>query len=437
MSHFDLPDDVVAIAGGGLAGLVALADLSRAKIPAVLFEKSETIGGRAKTDVLEAFAFNLGAHALYRSGAARSILDDLGVRVTGHKPPVSGGFAIAGGKKHTMPGGLISTLVSDLLPLSAKLELAPLARRLQKRETAEEDARPEESFHDWMERRVPNPALRMFLGAVLRVSTYTPRARDISARSALTQIRMGIFDGVDYLDGGWGMIVQELERCAIEAGGKIVRGVRVDRVVHDARVRAIELAGGEHIPVRAAILAMPPRAAAALLSADAKAWLEGESLRAIPATAACLDVALRRLPDPRARFALGIDRPLYFSVHSATAKLAPEGMSLVQLMKYGDGAPEDKERDRSELEALLDLMQPGWRREVVHARFLPEMVAAHAIIRPSGFPARPEGTVPGVEDLFVAGDWVGSAHHLADAACASARAQTRRIAAKSARSMAA
>ena len=39
----------------------------------------------------------------------------------------------------------------------------------------------------------------------------------------------------------------------------------------------------------------------------------------------CLDVALSSLPDKDALFALGVDRPLYFSVHSAYAKLAPNG----------------------------------------------------------------------------------------------------------------
>ena len=48
----------------------------------------------------------------------------------------------------------------------------------------------------------------------------------------------------------------------------------------------------------------------------------------------CLDVALSSLPDKDVLFALGVDRPLYFSVHSAHAKLAPEGGALIHVSKY-------------------------------------------------------------------------------------------------------
>jgi phytoene dehydrogenase-like protein len=429
-----LPRNPVAIAGGGLAGLTALACLARANVPSVLLEKSDSVGGRAKTDSIEGFAFNLGAHALYRSGAAHGILRELGVEIHGHRPPVRGGFAILGGRKRTMPAGLLSLLVTDLLPLSAKLEMSRLMRLLMKRSSADESPRSDGSFAEWLDENVESDPLRMFVLALLRVSTYSTRPDAIAAKAALTQIRMGIFEGVEYLDHGWGSIVEGLARCAIAAGGTIVRGVRVERIEHDDRARAIRLAGGETIPISAAILAMPPRAAASLLEGAPKSWCEAEALRAIPATVACLDVALRQLPDPRARFALGIDRPLYFSVHSASAKLAPAGGALVHLMKYGGDEGSAPDRERVELEALLDLMQPGWHEEVVHARFLPEMVASHAVARPSGVPPRPDGPVPGVEGLYVAGDWVGADHHLADAACASGRAQAESAIARAIRS---
>ena len=47
----------------------------------------------------------------------------------------------------------------------------------------------------------------------------------------------------------------------------------------------------------------------------------------VPVRASCLDVGLVRLPRPENRFALGVDRPHYFSVHSATAALAPDGQA--------------------------------------------------------------------------------------------------------------
>ena len=53
-----------------------------------------------------------------------------------------------------------------------------------------------------------------------------------------------------------------------------------------------------------------------------------------PVRLVCLDVALSSLPDKDALFALGVDRPLYFSVHSAYAKLVPEGGALIHIAKY-------------------------------------------------------------------------------------------------------
>jgi phytoene dehydrogenase-like protein len=421
-----LPTNPVAIVGGGLAGLTALAFLARAKIPAVLFERSETIGGRAKTEDVEGFAINLGAHALYRTGAARKALDELGVRVSGAKPKARGGYAVIEGKKHTLPSGFISLIATDILPLAGKLEFGRLSRLISRPETAEE-CDPPWSFSQWIDRSVENEALKAMLLMLFRVTTYSTRPDAFSARAALTQLRLGLFDGVDYLDGGWRTIAEGLERFATEAGGIIARGVRVEKIEHDGAVRAIHLEDGRRIPVVAAILAMPPRAIIPLVSGSAKAWCEAQVLRAVPATVACLDVALDRLTDPKTILALGIDRPTYGSVHSATAKLAPSGGgALVQLMKYGsDGS--DPTGDKRELEALLELMQPGWRGHVIHARFLPSMVAAHAISRPSTAEPRASGPVPDVANLFVAGDWVGEEHHLADASCASARDAAKRI----------
>ncbi|MBV9946830.1 MAG: hypothetical protein JOZ69_08290 [Myxococcales bacterium] len=61
--------------------------------------------------------------------------------------------------------------------------------------------------------------------------------------------------------------------------------------------------------------------------------------------AACLDVGLAEQPRPDRLFALGIDRPTYLSVHSATARPAERGATL-HVMKYLDPcAPDDPAGD--------------------------------------------------------------------------------------------
>jgi hypothetical protein len=70
-------------------------------------------------------------------------------------------------------------------------------------------------------------------------------------------------------------------------------------------------------------------------------------------------LALSSLPDKDALFALGVDRPLYFLVHSAYANLAPEDGALIHVAKYLGTLIEPKPKeDQQELEELLDLMQP-------------------------------------------------------------------------------
>ncbi|MGB7638396.1 MAG: hypothetical protein WBL88_12590, partial [Nitrososphaeraceae archaeon] len=64
-----------------------------------------------------------------------------------------------------------------------------------------------------------------------------------------------------------------------------------------------------------------------------------------PVRLVCLDVALSSLPDEDALFALGVDRPLYFSVHSAYAKLAPKGGALIHIAKYLGTSIEPKPRE--------------------------------------------------------------------------------------------
>jgi phytoene dehydrogenase-like protein len=129
---------------------------------------------------------------------------------------------------------------------------------------------------------------------------------------------------------------------------------------------------------------------------------------------------------------LGIDHPLYLSVHSATARLAPEGGALIQTAKYlPPDHRESSASDEAELEGLLDLVQPGWRDAVVQRRFLPDMTVMNALPLASGNGTqdRPNPEVTDVPGLYLAGDWVGNEGLLVDASLASAKRAAELIAA--------
>ena len=133
-------------------------------------------------------------------------------------------------------------------------------------------------------------------------------------------------------------------------------------------------------------------------------------------------MALQSLPRPKHTVAFGIDVPLYFSVHSALARLAPAGGAVIHVAKYL--RPEeaaDREIER-ELEALMDMMQPGWRDRLEFKQFLPSLVVTHAeaIAARGGVAGRPSARLDGFDNVVIAGDWVGARGQLSDGCAASA-----------------
>jgi hypothetical protein len=137
-----------------------------------------------------------------------------------------------------------------------------------------------------------------------------------------------------------------------------------------------------------------------------------------------LDLALQRLPNREGGFVVSLDRPLYLSVHSLAARLAPGDGAVVHVARYlqpGEDPPPVEVRE--ELEWLMDQVQPGWRPVVEHQRLLPDMTVMHALptAETGGLSGRPAVAVVGVPGAFLAGDWVGDEHLLAGAALASAR----------------
>lgn len=157
------------------------------------------------------------------------------------------------------------------------------------------------------------------------------------------------------------------------------------------------------------------------------AVLAGEAAQAVPVKAATLELGLSGLPRPEALFALGVDGPWYASVHSAFARLGPEGGAMVHVMKYLGSA--DADAREAELEAVMDVLQPGWREHVVARRFRPNLTVSHLLpsAKAGGLSGRPTARVPHVSGLFRVGDWVGPEGMLADASFASAESVARAL----------
>lgn len=418
----------VAVVGGGLAGLAAATYLRRAGRSVTLFEKARTLGGRAATHVKDDFRFNIGPHALYRGGPGIKILQEFGVTFSGGVPSASGGYAVENGVKHALPGGFLSLVTTGLLSLPGKLETARLLTTLPKIDAS---ALQRTTVRQWLDTAIRQPDVRRLVQALTRVSTYANAPQRQSAGNAVEQVQTALKSNVLYLDGGWQTLVEGLRGAATAAGVRIVAGSRVESIDCDAAVQGMRLADGTLFKTGAVVIATSPAEAAELVPGGRGECLREWNHTAIPIKAACLDVALSRLPRPRATFALGIDQPLYLSVHSAVAKLAPAGGALIHVAKYLDpDVSPDAKSDERQLEGLLDLIQPGWREAVVDRRFLPSMTVYHALVTAAqgGTAGRPGPAVPSVSNLYVVGDWVGPEGLLADASLASAKQAARLIA---------
>jgi phytoene dehydrogenase-like protein len=409
------------IVGGGLAGLTAAALLARAGRRVAVLEKSATPGGRARTTLDAGFHLNLGPHALYRSGAALRELQGLGITPTGATPAAAGGFSILGNRRFALPGGPVSLLTTGLLGLAGKLELARWLAGVAHLDAREFDRA---SVRSWLAATIHDPTARALLQALFRLTSYANAPDLQSAGANLQQLQAALADSVLYIDGGWQTVVDHLRRCAEDAGARLRSGTRVIAIETTAAGQVVHLADGEPLAAANVLLAIEPDTIRELLGATpmVDAWLG----TLLPVHAACLDVALRRLPKPRATFALGIDRPLYFSVHSAAARLVPEagGAVLHALLYQPADAPVAARDAELELEHLVDRMQPGWRNQIVTRRFLPKMTVTHGapLAASGGISGRPSVAVPGYDGIFAAGDWVGAVGMLADASVASARA---------------
>jgi phytoene dehydrogenase-like protein len=424
MRHLNGNIDVV-VAGGGLAGLTAAALLAGAGQRVVLFERSEAVGGRAITHVKNGFHLNLGPHAWYAGGPGTRVLGELGITPGGRTPRPAGAFAVRDGRLHTLPIGLVSLLTTDLLGAHGKLETARLLARLTRMDTSAFDEMP---FADWLRTEIGDARARDVINMLVRVSMYADAPSLMSAGTSLATFQMVLRHNVRYLDGGWQSIVNALRATAQDRGVTLTGSAPVAEVLYDGAVSGVRLDDGQVVSAANVVLAVPPGVAKRLLPQAPEAATSRWA--GIASRAACLDVGLARLPKPGHTVAFGVDEPLYYSVHSATAALAPNGGAVIHVAKYLDPMTAvDAPTTEHQLEGMLDRMQPGWRAEVVVRRYVPSMTVTHAIplAASGGLSGRVPVEVREVPGLFLAGDWVGPEGTLANASLASAASAARLV----------
>ena len=404
-----MSSDQIAVVGGGLAGLLSAVNAARRGHRVVVLEALKHLGGRARSRMVGGFDFNQGPHALYLAGALNQTLADIGIAVTGGPPDLASGFALWPSSQGPLPLRVKKEPISHIV-----------ARKIDEILVNERDS--------YLAGGVGSPSLAQILRGIdadicalieafVRLSTYVHASASIDARAALAQLRLSA-SGTLYVDGGWGTLVNGLESVARSLGIELRTGSRVKGVRVSAGQCLVEYADGAPETFGAVILAVPPHHAASLAS-DSRELTE--SARATtPVRIVGLDLALSNLPSAKTKFALGVYEPLYFSVHSAAAKLAPEGAALIHVARYL--APNEKPEPQhfTQLERLLDRLQPGWRAVLVECQRLSGATVAWDFPRADRSGLRQPSALSDQPGVFVCGDWVGREGMLADAAAASA-----------------
>jgi len=406
----------VIIIGGGLAGLTTAVLLARSGKAVTLFEhSSREIGGRARTTVIDGFYFNQGPHALYITDAADSILKEIGITYTGG---ILAGkaYLISGGKKREIALGDYSSWLSGKSD-GSQFFISPAKIDFSQLESV--------TAQEWLDKNIHDINDAEIIKTIIRNNTYGNDPDIQSIGPVLHQIYVANRGGgVMYLDGGWQTLVDGLLTVAKNANARIVMGKKAIRVKRsDSSGWQVLLEDKTEVSAKIVVIAAGPKDAYSLFDDNERPDVLSKAAKeAKPIRLACLDVALSSLPDKDTLYALGVDRPLYFSVHSAYAKLAPKAGALIHVAKYLGASIEPKPReDEPELEEFLDLLQPGWRQVLVKKRPLPNMVVSNDLVTAAdgGLGGRPDTKI--AENLYIVGDWVGKEGLLSNAPVASAK----------------
>jgi phytoene dehydrogenase-like protein len=409
----------VVIIGGGLAGLTTAALLARSGKPVTLFEQSSSeIGGRARTLIQDGFYFNQGPHALFVADVGAKLLQELGIQYAGGIPNTF--FEIKDAKKFQLLVNVSSNSTTQTSESIVGKVFALLSDLVKKADFTELD---KVSVQEWVERNFHDADSIALMNALMRLTTYANDPNIQGVGSALHQFHVFNQGGVMYLDRGWQTLVDGLVAAAKNAKVRIVMGKKVTKLQKSDSSWLVTLSDHSQVSAKVLVIATGPREADALFHDGEKSQaLSKAAKEAKPIRMACLDVALSSLPQKDALFALGIDSPLYFSVHSASAELAPLNGALIHVAKYlGTSIKPNPREDEKELEELIDLMQPGWREMLVKKRPLPNMVVSNAIVTAAtgGLAGRPDVRV--TDNLYIVGDWVGKEGLLSNASFASAK----------------
>ena len=390
-----MSDRPVVIVGAGLAGLRCAGLLEQAGVEVTVFEASDGVGGRARTDEVEGFRLDRGFQVLLTAyPEAQRAFDydslDLGAFRSGALIEVPHGFSNFADPLRE-PAAAWSTLVSPAAKLGDKLRLAGMRRQLTPPSAERVTERPQVRTIESLEQRgfssrVIESFFRPFFGGVL----IDP---DLVTSSALTDLFFGYFAAGDAAlpAGGMGALADQL-------AGRLSPGtLELDSPVTGVDRGEVRLAGDRTVQAVAVVVATDELAASRLTGVEPPA-------RNRVTTCLYFDVPGELPHSQSLRLSSPGGGPINeVAVPSAVADgYAPPGRSLVSASARGH----DAERPDL-LEAAVDQLG-GWfgADEVSRWRHLATRKIEYALpdFPPGRFTA--EGSDPRLDSgIFICGDY--------------------------------
>jgi phytoene dehydrogenase-like protein len=330
----------VAVAGGGLAGLVAARHLADEGADVTLFERRETVGGRVRSRTVDGYVCDRGFQVLFPSyPAAERELNLEALDLRSFRP---GATLCRPGERSVLsdpfrdPGAFTESLFNREVSLRDKLLTLKLRWDLRGRSEAEIFSGPDETIREFLrgygfsERFVENFAAPFYGGITLDRSLAT------SARVFRYTFRELTRGPAAIPATGMGAITAQLRERAADAGATVETG-RAVTTVADGEV----VVDGEALHPDATVVATDPPTARDLTAVDAIPT-DAESC----VTLWCSLPLERDVPGNR-RDPLGGDRRLLLNAadadpntvvsHTAVApELAPDGRALLSATFLGD-----------------------------------------------------------------------------------------------------
>jgi len=254
----------VAIAGGGLAGLVAARRLADAGVDVTLFERRDEVGGRVRSRTVDGYTLDRGFQVLFTGyPAVREELDLAALDLRAFSP---GATIARPDHRSTLadpfrdPGSLLESAFNTDVSFADKLRILRLRRALVDEDPDTLFDGPNETIREYLERWgfserfIENFAAPFYGGITLDRSLSTDAGVFRYTFAMLSRGKTAV------PADGMGAIPEQLAASAREAGATIETDVPVTDI--DSRDDEVTLElDGETVTAEAAVVATDPKTA--------------------------------------------------------------------------------------------------------------------------------------------------------------------------------